>query len=92
MFTAYMLGAHGLLSASSLRTLSSKCVSASSSGKLMAALSVLENLGKVLGPLLHTAIYVASLPVHPALVYYVMAAQAALLLLFVPAVYMALQS
>nr|KAG5701804.1 hypothetical protein BaRGS_000794 [Batillaria attramentaria] len=40
----------------------SRCVGEESQGKVLAVQSVLENLGKVLGPMLHTAVHGRKLP------------------------------
>ncbi|KAK7489846.1 hypothetical protein BaRGS_00018868 [Batillaria attramentaria] len=80
IFGSYVIGALGPASNSPLRSMLSRCVGDESQGKVLAVQSVLESLAKVLGPVLHTAVYVSSLAVSPSLVYYVMAGETVLLL------------
>ncbi|KAK7489849.1 hypothetical protein BaRGS_00018871 [Batillaria attramentaria] len=80
IFGSFVIGALGPASNSPLRSMLSRCVGDESQGKVLAVQSVLENLAKVLGPMLHTAVYVSSLAVSPSLVYYVMAGETVLLL------------
>ena len=83
IFTAAAVGALGLSSNSSLRALASKNVGVDGQGTVMATLGVVENLSKVLGPLLHTAISVTTRSFCQPLVFYVLAAEAGLVLAIV---------
>ncbi|XP_070198653.1 tetracycline resistance protein, class H-like [Littorina saxatilis] len=80
VFTANILSALALMSNATLRSMASKNARADLQGTVMALMSVKENLSKVLGPICHSAIFVASLSFCPTLVYYVMAVEAFLML------------
>ncbi|KAL8574696.1 hypothetical protein ACOMHN_055761 [Nucella lapillus] len=80
MFASNALVSVGMSSNSTCRAMASKKTDASGQAMVLAVLSVLENVGKLLGPLVHTAIFVASFSLSPSFVFFIMAAEALLMM------------
>lgn len=78
-FAGVMLSALGVTANSAVQAIASKRAGLDGRAHAMAVLFVMENPAKGIGPVLHLALYVVTLPFCPPLVYYVIGGEGALL-------------